>query len=213
MSSAAILSSPRSRPSDDLSPSTVRFTAPSTQDLRPAATVVIVVSTRADEQEQLTQNLLKQGYRLQTEGSADGDDAATALRKVYASLGNRFGGETRLPAVLVQSETGATPSPPREVLTFAGLRLDRRRREVRVAGSLVDLTKTEFDVLFFLASEPGEVLTRDEIVHGVKGEGHPVTPRSVDVQLVNLRRKLGALSGQLQTNRGVGYRFVDSGSR
>jgi two-component system phosphate regulon response regulator PhoB len=161
----------------------------------------------------VTQNLLKQGYRLQTAGSADGDDAAVALRKVYASLGGRFGDEAQLSAVLVQSETGPTPSPARDVLSFAGLRLDRRRREVRVAGSLVELTKTEFDVLFFLASDPGVVFTRDEIVNGVKGEGHPVTPRSVDVQLVNLRRKLGTLSGQLQTNRGVGYRFVEPSSR
>jgi hypothetical protein len=153
MSSAATLSSPRSRRSDDLSPSTVRLTAPSLQELRPAAskspaTIVIVVSTRADEQEQVTQNLLKQGYRLRTEGSPDGDDAAPALRNVYASLGGRFGGEARLSAVLVQSETGPAPSPTRDVLAFAGLRLDRRRREVRVAGSLVELTKTEFDVLF-----------------------------------------------------------------
>jgi two-component system alkaline phosphatase synthesis response regulator PhoP len=87
--------------------------------------------------------------------------------------------------------------------------IDPARREVTVKGKRVDLTKTEFDLLRFLASRPGRVFTRYQIVDAVKGADYPVTDRSVDVQAVGLRRKLGAAGKFVETVRGVGYRFKD----
>ena len=81
------------------------------------------------------------------------------------------------------------------------------RFEVLVRGEVVRLTLTEFRVLHVLARRPGWVFTRYQIVNAVKGEDYPVTERSVDVQIVGLRRKLGVCGSYVETVRGVGYRF------
>lgn len=81
------------------------------------------------------------------------------------------------------------------------------RRSVAVSGEVVDLTYTEFQVLSFLARRPGWVFTRSQIVDAVRGDDYPVTDRSVDVQIVGLRKKLGAYGTYIETVRGVGYRF------
>ena len=83
------------------------------------------------------------------------------------------------------------------------------RREVLVGGSRValDLTFTEFNILTLLASRPGWVFTRSQIVDAVRGYEYHVTERSVDVHVVGLRRKLGEYGGLVETVRGVGYRF------
>jgi two-component system phosphate regulon response regulator PhoB len=83
------------------------------------------------------------------------------------------------------------------------------RREVHVKSKLVDLTFTEFGILHFLARHPGWVYTREQIVDAVHGEDYPVTDRSIDVQMVSLRRKLGAAGEAIETVRGVGYRFKE----
>lgn len=83
------------------------------------------------------------------------------------------------------------------------------RHEVLLKGKRVDLTYTEFRVLHFLARRPGWVYTRQQIVDAVRGEDYPVTDRSVDVQIVGLRRKLGAFEHYIETVRGVGYRFME----
>ncbi len=81
------------------------------------------------------------------------------------------------------------------------------RHEVRVNGDPVELTFTEFGILHYLARRPGWVFTRSQIVDEVRGEDYYVTDRSVDVQIVGLRRKLGPAGKYIETVRGVGYRF------
>lgn len=81
------------------------------------------------------------------------------------------------------------------------------RREVTVEGKQVSLTFTEFGILNFLIRRPGWVFTRSQIVDAVKGDDYFVTDRSVDVQIVGLRRKLGAAGKNIETVRGVGYRL------
>lgn len=83
------------------------------------------------------------------------------------------------------------------------------RREVTVQGEAVDLTHTEFEVLHCLARRPGWVYTRSQIVDTVRGDGYAVTDRAVDVQIVGLRKKLGACGKYIETVRGVGYRLKD----
>ncbi|MEJ2722393.1 MAG: response regulator, partial [bacterium] len=81
------------------------------------------------------------------------------------------------------------------------------RHEVVVAGNPVQLTYTEYEILHYLARRPGWVFTRYQIVEAVRGDDYAVTDRSVDVQIVGLRRKLGKHGHVIQTVRGVGYRF------
>ncbi len=83
------------------------------------------------------------------------------------------------------------------------------RHEVLVGGDPVSLTNTEFRVLVYLARRPGWVFTRYQIVDAVHGEDYPVTERSVDVQIVGLRKKLGEAGKFIETVRGVGYRFKE----
>jgi len=83
------------------------------------------------------------------------------------------------------------------------------RHEVTIGGERVGLTFTEFRILHMLARRPGWVFTRQRIVDAVHDEPYPVTDRAVDVQIVGLRKKLGAASERIETVRGVGYRFKD----
>ncbi|MEI6970552.1 MAG: response regulator transcription factor [bacterium] len=81
------------------------------------------------------------------------------------------------------------------------------RHEVLVRGKTVDMTVSELQILHFLASRPGWVMTREQIVDAVRGKDYAVTDRAVDVQIVGLRRKLGSHADYIETVRGVGYRF------
>lgn len=96
------------------------------------------------------------------------------------------------------------------VVSVDGLTLDPDRHEIRVDGGRVDLSATEFAVLELLMRSPGRVYGRAAIIDAVKGRDYPVTDRSVDVQIVSLRRKLGARGDYIETVRGVGYRFREA---
>ncbi len=100
--------------------------------------------------------------------------------------------------------------PENDVLTIRELSIHTGRRHVTANGRSLDLTYTEFQVLYFLARRPGWVFTRSQIVDAVRGDDYPVTDRSVDVQIVGLRKKLGPLGKYIETVRGVGYRFMES---
>jgi two-component system phosphate regulon response regulator PhoB len=83
------------------------------------------------------------------------------------------------------------------------------RFEVIIKGKPVELTSSEFKALYFLASRPGWVYTRYQIVEEVHGINYPVTDRSIDVLIVGLRKKMGPAGPCVETVRGVGYRFKD----
>lgn len=112
---------------------------------------------------------------------------------------------SRIKAVLrrVRSE----PATETSVIKIGDLLIHPGRHEVSVKNERVDLTVTEFRVLHLLARKPGWVFTRYQIVDAVRGDDYPVTDRSVDVQIVGLRRKLGPCGEYIETVRGVGYRF------
>lgn len=93
------------------------------------------------------------------------------------------------------------------VLKVHNLLIHPGRREVLVNGEQAQLTFTEFGILNYLARRPGWVFTRSQIVDAVRGDDYPVTDRSVDVQIVGLRKKLGPAGKYIETVRGVGYRF------
>jgi two-component system alkaline phosphatase synthesis response regulator PhoP len=102
------------------------------------------------------------------------------------------------------------PEVESDVLTIRELSIHTGRRHVTAKGRSLELTYTEFQVLYFLARRPGWVFTRSQIVDAVRGDDYPVTDRSVDVQIVGLRKKLGPMGKYIETVRGVGYRFIES---
>lgn len=111
----------------------------------------------------------------------------------------------RVKAVLRRHQEKAPESM--ETVIRHDLAIDPARHEVRVAGEPVSLTASQFAIILFLAERPGWVFTRSQIIDAVKGSDYPVTERSVDVQIVGIRRKLGAAGELIETVRGVGYRF------
>ena len=95
-----------------------------------------------------------------------------------------------------------------EVISIGELYIHPGRREVKVSNDLVDLTFSEFEILHLLAHRQGWVFTRNQIIDAVHGDDYPVTDRSVDYQIVGLRKKLGITGKFIKTVRGVGYRFL-----
>lgn len=97
--------------------------------------------------------------------------------------------------------------PENEIVRHEGMMIDPVRHEVLLDEQPLELTVTEFRVLHYLASRPGWVFTRNQIIDAVHGDKYAVTERSVDVQIVGLRKKLGKYGECVETVRGVGYRF------
>jgi two-component system phosphate regulon response regulator PhoB len=94
-------------------------------------------------------------------------------------------------------------------LDFEGLSIDPVRHEVRLDGRPVAFTATEFRLLHTLASSPGRVFTRDQLVARVIGHGTVVIDRNIDVHIRAIRNKLSTHRDVIETVRGVGYRFHD----
>ena len=96
-----------------------------------------------------------------------------------------------------------------ERVVFPNLVVDRARHEVLLDGQPVEFTPTELRLLHFLASHPGRVFTRDQLLSRVIGEQAYVVDRNIDVHVRGVRSKLGEHRGLIETVRGVGYRFAE----
>jgi len=114
----------------------------------------------------------------------------------------------RVKAALRRGEPGKVGTND-DLLRIHNIMIDETRHRVEVDGKDLTLTFTEFKVLRLMASQPGRVFTRYQIVDAVHGDDYPVTDRSVDVQIVGLRKKLGEAGCFIETVRGVGYRFKE----
>ena len=113
----------------------------------------------------------------------------------------------RIKAVLRRKKYEEAEDTP--ILRIHELTINPARHEVLVKDAPKSLTASEFKILYFLARRPGWVFTRDQIISSIRGDDYPVTDRSVDVQIVGLRKKLGESGAYIQTVRGVGYRFKE----
>jgi two-component system phosphate regulon response regulator PhoB len=102
------------------------------------------------------------------------------------------------------------PQDEMAIAKIHDLEINPGRRSVLAKGDPIDLTYTEFQLLLLLARRPGWVFTRSQIVDLIRGSDYPVTDRSVDVQIVGLRKKLGTYGKYVETVRGVGYRFRET---
>ena len=103
-------------------------------------------------------------------------------------------------------------SPPKEraeLIRRGDLKIDLARREVTCGDTAIGLTATEFKLLHCLASQPGRVFSRSELIDGVLGQNVAVLDRTIDVHVVSLRKKLRSCGDLIETVRGFGYRFVD----
>lgn len=95
-----------------------------------------------------------------------------------------------------------------KTLTYKSLVINEDEFKVELDGEALDLTKTEFEILCMLIKSPGRVYTRTQIISNLKnGEYSDITDRAIDVQILNLRRKLGTFASNIETIRGVGYRM------
>jgi len=130
-------------------------------------------------------------------------------------LGLELGGDDYLtkpfsPAELVARvkavlrRTDGAPAP--EVVQAGAVTIDTGRREVRVGDDVIDVTTKEFDLLRFLAERPGLALSRQQILDGVWGYDWYGDPRTVDVHIAQVRKKIGD-AVEIKTVRGVGYRL------
>ncbi len=89
-------------------------------------------------------------------------------------------------------------------LLFEGLQIDPGKRSVLLSGQPVELTSTEFDLLYLLAKEPGKVLSRDDILNHLRGHDAELYSRAVDIVISRLRKKLEPLDC-IKTLRNAGY--------
>jgi len=113
--------------------------------------------------------------------------------------------EARIQSVL---RRGIKDNKKNDNIYNSGIAISSRKREVHIDGKKIEgLTFTEFQILHLLASHPGWVFTRYQIIDKIRGDNYSVTDRSVDFQIVGLRKKMGKKGKLINTIRGVGYRF------
>ena len=101
----------------------------------------------------------------------------------------------------------------RNRLEFRDLLIDVNERRIYRAGQEVELTHTEFDLLTFLASNAGKVLSREKILNSIWGYEYPIETRVIDVHIRNLRRKIESQPSRpyyILAVPGIGYRFTNA---
>ncbi|MHA2621740.1 MAG: response regulator transcription factor [bacterium JZ-2024 1] len=111
----------------------------------------------------------------------------------------------RIHALLRRSSPGGIPSRDPPVAT-RDLRLDPDRLEAMIGDASIDLSVTEFRLLYLLASQPGRVFAREDILSHL-WSGKSAYERTIDAHIKNIRKKLGSYGDCIQTVRGAGYRW------
>jgi len=96
------------------------------------------------------------------------------------------------------------PKEPKTKVSFEA------KARIKVDGQEVKLTHTEFQILILLASRPGTVHKRRDLIDAILGDDVHVTSRTIDTHIAGLRKKLGSESYLIETIRGIGYRFQDN---
>jgi len=104
------------------------------------------------------------------------------------------------------------PSAPADLLHAGDLTLDRSRYRALLPGREIDLTATEFEILATLASHPGRIFSRAQLLTAARGVAFESYERAIDSHIRNLRRKIEPSEGEphyIITVHGVGYKFAD----
>lgn len=96
------------------------------------------------------------------------------------------------------------------VITYKNLSLNLSTRIAKLDDKTVELTYSEFEIIMYFAKHKGRVYTRAELISFLRGDdGFDITERAIDVQIVNLRRKLGSFGVNIETVRGIGYKLKE----
>lgn len=111
----------------------------------------------------------------------------------------------RVKALLRRVETAEVG---KSVIGLHGIEIDRVNHTARVNGTELDLTPTEFRMLWTMMSQPGRPFSRNELMETSRGEDANSLERTIDVHVRSLRKKLEPQGDLIETVRGVGYRFV-----
>ena len=115
--------------------------------------------------------------------------------------------KSRVKAMLRRSSRAESADAPSRAISHEGLLLNPEHYSLTIDGRGVDLTKTEFEILHLLLRNPGKIFTRDNIIDSIKGQDVYVVDRTIDVHVMNLRKKLGKYKQVIKTFSGVGYGF------
>ncbi len=115
--------------------------------------------------------------------------------------------KSRVKAMLRRSSRTESADAPSRAISCEGLLLNPEHYSLTIDGRGVDLTKTEFEILHLLLRNPGKIFTRDNIIDSIKGQDVYVVDRTIDVHVMNLRKKLGKYKQVIKTFSGVGYGF------
>lgn len=121
-----------------------------------------------------------------------------------------FSNNVLIARLRTQLRKKSEPEKPSDTISYKNLSIDRSRHSAVLDGKPVELTYTEFAILALLAKNAGRVFSRDALISGVRGEEYAVTDRAIDVQIVNLRRKLGSFGANIETVRGIGYKMKEA---
>ncbi|UFQ18453.1 MULTISPECIES: response regulator transcription factor [Streptomyces] len=113
----------------------------------------------------------------------------------------------RIHAVIRRPATGGATAPGDTELRLGAVHIELPTRQVSVEGSVVQLTRKEFDLLALLAQRPGVVFRREQIISEVWRTSWEGTGRTLEVHVASLRSKLH-MPALIETVRGVGYRLV-----
>jgi DNA-binding response OmpR family regulator len=132
------------------------------------------------------------------------DDYITKPFKVRELLAR-----ARVKAVLRRAKNNIPPPKEKEIIKFKNLVIDSIKHQVTLKDQPLSLTSTEFKLLKFLASHPGKVFTREQLLNQVWSEDNFIVDRAVDVHIRRLRQKLLTCSDYIITIRGIGYRFKE----
>ncbi len=95
-------------------------------------------------------------------------------------------------------------------LVYGELVVNLELKEIAITGEIIQLTKTEYEIFTFLATNPDRIFSRDEIINSVWKEMQYITERTVDVHITRLRKKLGDYAYLITNKMGYGYRFNSS---
>lgn len=113
----------------------------------------------------------------------------------------------RVRAVLRRTAEKHTAEGRADVLEYHGLVLNLDRKTVSIDGTDIPFTKTEFEILHLLISEPGKVFSRQDLINRLWPRDVLVLDRTVDVNITRLRKKIGRFSKHIVTRTGFGYYF------
>src|SRR5919108_130663 len=177
-----------------------------------ASRKVLVVEPDSSTRREIKQVCEQDGYQV-----VEADAGSEALRQVEHSHPSVVLLEVTLPDAagfdVCRELRKMDPAVPVIMMSTRSDEIDANERRTYKSGKEVELTHTEFDLLTFLASNAGKVLSREKILNSIWGYEYPIETRVIDVHIRNLRRKIETQPSRpyyILAVPGIGYRFTNA---